>query len=135
MDLHTVTQHVAGSIKRPRIGYVSARRWKDDLETTGKQYREIPGVKVGCHWSFANALFFAISLQRQESCQIDVYGFDCALDVPDCANFVSNHSENRFIRELQWIKLAWNQLPMRVFSSIKPEVVSWLKGKRENLEL
>lgn len=135
VDMEIVKQHVAGSIQRPKIGYVSTMMWKNDLRTTGKQYREIPGINVGCYWSFANALFFANSLQRQESCQIDVYGFDCALDVPDCANLASNHNEDRFIRELQWIKPAWNLLPTRVFSSIKPGIVSWLNGKRNHLKL
>ncbi len=135
MDVDIVDQHVLETIKRPKIGYVSTKRWKHDLGTTGKQYREIPGRFVGCHWSFPNALFFARSLQREKSCQIDVYGFDCALDVPDCANLASNHSEKRFTMELIWIKPAWNLLPTRVFSDIKPEIVFWLNGKTNKLEL
>lgn len=119
---------------RPDIGYVSTRQWRDRLILTGKQYREFPGQSLGCNWSFCNALFFANSLRREKDFQIDIFGFDCALNEKDCNNLYSNHSSDRFERELVWIRAAWLKTN-RVFSKLSPDVLNWLQGKTKTLKL
>lgn len=119
---------------KPKIGYVSGKQWRDQLLMTGKQWREFPGRIVGCYWSFVNALFFANSLKRGQDFQIDIFGFDCAIEKADCSGLYGTHDKSRFRRELRWIQAAWHN-NIRVFSTISPDILSWLKGTNETLSL
>jgi hypothetical protein len=135
IDEPMILKVLANEMQVPRIGFVSINKWRNKLQVkTGKQYRDFPGSLVGCYWSFCNALFFANTLRRESDFQIHVYGFDCALDAPDYTGLGSNHSSERFTRELTWIRAAWRN-NTAVFSDLHDEVLSWLKCETNNLEL
>jgi hypothetical protein len=86
----------------PRVGFATKWDHARRLKCHRRRIHPIPHPIKGrmCWNTLPNALAFA-----QRLGVVTVLGFDCTC-VPDCMGEVPGHTEDRWARELEWVRLA-----------------------------
>lgn len=144
-DKHVMMPVLKGQYPAPLRGVVSSKFWGSMARDMGIEWKRPPlqnkeTVKAACPvapqtakndvcaYSFPQALWLAYEFAQSPS-EIEIHGFDCAQQKQDFAGVNGDHSKNRWIFELSWLRDIWK--PGIVNNGkASAEVMAYLEGRQ-----
>jgi hypothetical protein len=136
VDGHVIQPIIEGKFEWPKVGALTN-------PGQGKKFRDIgcsvirPDPNQGkgtehalhffypekhCGYTFPNALWFALQFPGQ----IEIFGFDAALNQPCVGNMPGGRKADRWRKELVWVKAFWQADRISVNSELDPSILDWL---------
>lgn len=115
-----------GCLCKPGMAVVRGLRY-EDLSQSFPKLGIIPTIPQDpdpkCGYTFANTL--AWLQHRTNRSPLHVFGFDCSPQLKDFTGQLGDHSNNRWLKELLWIKAAWGP-NITVRSDLSQTLLEWL---------
>ena len=141
-DTHIIAPIRAGEYPPPRKGYITNKGqavpdhltkillplYHAGLGLLTPELRSLAQAQgmTECGYTFPNALHVAQTMA--EGGQIDVFGFDCAMQRHDAAGQEGYHTRKRWLTELPWIKSQWGP-NVRAVSCVHTTILAWFEGR------